>query len=305
LKREVSDSLELRITNSENQLVRTIAIPDDRNAYGIQTVCWDTRVQPVAPPDTGGAGAGAARGGGRGGGRGRGPSPVPGVPSPMPVSGVDPQNPCAGMGGSGSAGPRVLPGTYNVALAVGGNVVDTKPITVVLDPIFQMTASQQRQYFETVSELHEAQRRGTSAAEALHGFYTQMTDLGEKVPGMSNVPDDVKTQFEAVKTELDGVREKFGVPLSAGGGGRGRGRGFGGGGGGNSANVLGRLTTVKNAIMAFYAPPSDNLSQRAEQALDDLPDAIDEANSLFGTAAGLARALAEHDVTLTVPAQVR
>jgi len=308
LKRQVQGALELRISDSSNGLIRTVAIPDDRNAYGIQTVCWDMRVEPVAPPDVGGGAEAAARGAraggfGRGGGRG---SAVPGVPAPMPDSGVDPQNPCQGMGGGGSAGPWVLPGTYTVALAIGGNVVDTKPVTVTLDPVYQMNANERRQYFQTVNELHEAQRRGTAMAGALHGFYTQMTDLAEKVPGMADVPDAVKSQFDAIKTELDGVREKFGVPLQAGGGGRGRGRGgFGGGGGANDANVLGRLTSVKNSIMAFYAPPSDTLARQARQALSDLPDAIDDGNALLVRAVSLAQALAKYNVTLNVPGQVR
>ena len=101
------------------------------------------------------------------------------------------------------------------------------------------------------------------------------------------------------------MREKFGVPLGQGGGGGRGGRGGFGGGGGNDANVLSRVSGVKGSIMSFYATPSNTLVRQAQQALEELPDAVDEANSLLGRATSLARALAEHGVTLTVPAQVR
>jgi photosystem II stability/assembly factor-like uncharacterized protein len=292
-------AMELRISDANNRPVRTIAIPEDRNEAGIQTVCWDLRVEPI---ETAGGGDGRGGRGGRGGG-GRGAPPVPGVPSPQPSSGVDPANPCAGMGGGGAAGPWVLPGRYNVAFVAGGNVVDTKPMNVVLDPKFTLTAAQRREYFDLVIGLHEMQRRGTSAAVAVDELNTQMTDLAEKVPAMSNVPEAVKAQFQTVNAELETVREKFGVPLGQGGGGRGgRGGRGGGGGGGNDANVLGRLASAKNSIMSFYEPPSQTLVRQAEAARRELPAAIDEANALLSNARTLSQALAQHNVTLNVPA---
>jgi hypothetical protein len=202
----------------------------------------------------------------------------------------------------------VLPGSYNVSLVVDGTSVSTKPMNVVLDPKFQMSAAARRQYFDLTSELHELQRRGTTAASALNDFNTQMEDLAGKVPDMTNVPDSVKSQFTVINGELETVREKFGVPFpaaGAGGGRGGRGGGRGGGGGGNDANVLGRVASVKNAIMAFYDAPSASLTRQAETARRDLPRAIDEANALFGRATSLSQALAKYNVTLTVPAQVR
>ncbi|HKS05683.1 MAG TPA: hypothetical protein VJR92_05170, partial [Gemmatimonadaceae bacterium] len=58
----------LRITDATGARVRDIPIPASRNAPGIQTVCWDMRVEPIgaagAAPDAGGRGGGGGGGGG-------------------------------------------------------------------------------------------------------------------------------------------------------------------------------------------------------------------------------------------------
>ncbi len=61
--------LGMRIS-AAGKVVRTLTMPPNRNAAGIQTVCWDMRVEPIAA-DSGGAGLGAG-GGGAGAGAGAG-----------------------------------------------------------------------------------------------------------------------------------------------------------------------------------------------------------------------------------------
>jgi len=140
----------LRISAAGGRVVRELPIPDARNVAGIQTVCWDQRVEPVpAVTPIGGAGRGGAGGAGApggaggagpGGGRGAGPGgpgggarPIPGYPVPLPPVGYQAENPCApasagGPGGGGgggggfgagagaNVGPLVVPATYTVAL---------------------------------------------------------------------------------------------------------------------------------------------------------------------------------------------
>ena len=74
----------------------------------------------------------------------------------------------------------------------------------------------------------------------------------------SSAPANVKTEFAAFRKEFGGVRARFGVtdvdPAAAAGGGRG-GRGGGGGGRGgavDTANVFGRVGSVKDAIMGIW-----------------------------------------------------
>ncbi|MEQ1693900.1 MAG: hypothetical protein ABMA00_21605, partial [Gemmatimonas sp.] len=125
----------LRISSATGGVLRELAVPDARNVAGIQTVCWDQRVEPVrdagiaAPPGAGGRGGGGAAFGGAGGAR-----PIAGYPVPLPPIGYLAENPCAPAGGGGpgggTQGPHVLPGTYSVALVADGKVVDTKPLTI-------------------------------------------------------------------------------------------------------------------------------------------------------------------------------
>jgi hypothetical protein len=141
VKRPVT-GLALRITDVAGKTIRDLAVPANRNQPGIQTVCWDFRVDPIPAIDAGGGGAapgapgapgggaaggagggrggraagggaggagaggGGAAGGGGGGGRGGGGAggPVPGVPAQQPSAGYLPANPCGGGGGGRGGG---------------------------------------------------------------------------------------------------------------------------------------------------------------------------------------------------------
>jgi hypothetical protein len=244
-----------------------------------------------------------------------------GVPTPLPVSGVSPMNPCGGGGGGGrggggfagggggSQGPLVLPGTYNVALVVDGKAVDTKPMRVVADPDSMLTDLQRKRYYDAVMDLHEMQRRGTEVANALNSMYLQMTDLASKVP-TSSAPDGVKKEFDTLNKEFNTVREKFGVPPPAPqqggfGGGGGGGGGRGGGAPQEPNNLLNRAATVKGQILSFYDVPSDTLAKAHLDVKATLPKAIQEANAFLARAMTVSQGLKKSDLTLTVPAPVK
>jgi hypothetical protein len=334
LKRQVGN-LQMKIVDAAGREVRMVDIPANRNQPGIQSVCWDMRVQPVEMPDLGGArgggdaagrrggggGAGGgqvapARGGGQGG-RGGGTDAVPGVPTGLPPSGYRPENPCGGGGGGfggrgggggggALAGPHVMPGNYNVSLLVDGAVVDTKPLRVVADPGVQFTDAERKRWYDLAMELHELQKRGVDALAALQELYPQMEQIGEQLTSAS-VPAAVKTQFDAVKKDFDAVRVKFGVPVAAaaGGGRGGRGGGGRGGGGADPENVFARLGDVKNQIMGIWETPSDYNMKRYADVKAALPRAITETNGVLMRAMTLSQALKPHNITLNVPAPVR
>jgi len=311
LKQNAND-VKLRVSDASNRRLLEITAPEPRRAGGIQALCWDMRVEPIESVGGGGGrgnfGRGGGGGAGRGGGGGRGPGGgITDIPTPMPESGVNPTNPCAGQGGGGIDGPWVLPGTYNIALVVNGAVVETKPLRVVADPATQMTDAARRRHFEMANDLHELQRRGTQMTAALDPFNTQMADLAAKIAGMENVPADVKAQFDALNTELEAVRVKFGVPIpQGGGGGRGGRGGFGGfGGGGNDENVVARVGQVKSQIMTFMEPPSDYLVRQYNAVRSELPRAISEANNMLVKAMSVGQALKPYGVALTVPAPIK
>src|SRR6185369_2375049 len=72
VKKPVND-LKLRVTDAAGKTVREVSIPPAKTQTGIQTACWDMRVEPIAaPPADSAAGGGRGGRGGAGGGGGRG-----------------------------------------------------------------------------------------------------------------------------------------------------------------------------------------------------------------------------------------
>ena len=338
LKKPVGD-LKVRISNASGQTIRELAVPAAKNVAGIQTVCWDQRIEPIPTPapaggraggpggaaPAGGAPAGGAGGaggrGGAGGGGGRGG--IPGVPGPQTPAGYLPLNPCAaggpgaaggggggggfgGFGGGGNAGPHVAPGTYTVALMVDGKSVDTKPMRIIMDPEVRMADAQRARYNAVVVDLHDLQRRGIEMAAKLNALHPQMVDATGKVSG-SSAPAAAKTQFESLNKEYEALRVKFGVPTPVaapggfGGGGGGGGGGGRGGGAGDQQNLVARAGNVKNQIMGIWEMPSEALMKQYADIKLALPRAIADAEALLARARTMSTTLGRSGVTLTVP----
>jgi photosystem II stability/assembly factor-like uncharacterized protein len=308
LKRPMT-GLGVRIADASGRTVRELPVPASRNQAGIQTVCWDQRVEPIQTPA-----APAGRGGGGGGGgqgRGGGAANIPGVPTPLPSAGYLPADPCdddgpaAGRGGGGggrgggggNAGPHVIPGTYTVSLVSGGRAIDSKPLRIIMDPAVTLAEGPRRRYNEITADLHELQRRATAVAGSLNALHAQITDVQGKVGG-TNAPADVKSQWEAFHREYEAVRVKFGVPIAAGGGGRGGGRG---GGAAEPANVLARTGAVKGSILSFWEAPSEALVRQYNEVKAELPRAISEAEAFLAKAPAMSQRLQPYNLSLSVP----
>jgi photosystem II stability/assembly factor-like uncharacterized protein len=316
LKQTIPD-LELRVSDAAGKTVREVKLNGAKSSGGIETACWDLRGEPiVVPTDSaaagrGGRGGGAGAAGGRGGRGGASTPAVPGVPAPVPTP-LGAVNPCLapgdstgnpargggnnGGGGIGGPAPLVLPGTYTVALTSNGKTLDSKPIKVIFDPEVHFAAGEHEKYNALVSELHALQRRGVVAASALNSLYPQMANVEKKVSENSNVPANVKAQFESLSKAVDSVRKKFGVPIPVAAGGRG-----GRGNAPDPENVLARETAVKNQLMNVWETPSASMVRQANQAKIDLPKAITEANAVLTRASTVSAALKKYDITLTVP----
>jgi photosystem II stability/assembly factor-like uncharacterized protein len=320
VKKPVTD-LKLRVSDENGKFVRDVTIPAKKMQPGIQTTCWDLRVEPiVAPTDSAAAGGGR---GGRGGGRGGGTPAVPGVPQPVPT-GYTAQNPCVandsantGRGGGGGGGgfgggaalggpgPYVLPGTYTVSLMSGGRPIDSKPLRIAFDPDVQFAAGEHEKYNAIVMDLHSMQRRGVTIATALNTLYPQMTDVAKKLSDSSGVPAKTKAQFDSLNKDFESLRKRFGVPIPVPAAG---GRGGGGGRGGpppDPENVLARTVTLKNQLVSVWETPSAAMVGQYTEAKADLPKAVADANAWLGRAATVSQALKKYDITLTVPPVVK
>jgi CheY-like chemotaxis protein len=309
----------LRISDARGVTIRELAIPDAKNVAGIQNVCWDQRVEPLR--EVAGAAPAGGRGGGGGGGAGgpgrggAGVRPIADVPMPLPPVGYMAENPCATPGGGGGGGgfggrgggggtqgPHVQPGTYSVALVSDGKVVQTKPLKIVMDPQVQMSTVARAQYNAVLMDLHGLQRQGVDMTAQLTALYSEMQKTVPKVDS-SSASAAVKAQFSAFRKEFDAVRAKFGVGIPAvtfappgGGGGGGR-----GGAGADNANVVGRVGTVKGAIMGTWETPSASLMKQANEVKVALPAALLQANAVITKARAMSKVLAPAGVTFTVP----
>jgi hypothetical protein len=195
----------------------------------------------------------------------------------------------------------VTPGSYTVALVAGGRTLDSKPMRIIMDPQTRLLAADRGRWNAITAELHDVQRRGNEVQAQLNTLHPQMTDIAGKIGGMSNVPANVKSQFESLNKDYEAVRVKFGVPAGPPAAGRGGGGGGGRGGGAPDQNVLARVAASKAAIMGIWEPPSDAVTRQAATARSSLLAAITEANGVIARARTVSTALKSYNVTLNVP----
>jgi len=299
----------LKITDAAGREVREIsgAVLANSGKAGMQSACWDLRVQPVPAPAAapggpggrrgaaGGAGTGGAGGGGGGSGRG----------------GQQTQNPfgagCgaagggfggfSGFGGGANPGPYVLAGVYNVSLVVDGKTVDTKPLRVTDDPEVVLTSAERKKLFDMAMEMQELQKRGTETADAVTPLNAKVTELAQEVAGNAGIPADVKASFDQFSKDLAVTAAKFAQPA----GGRGFGGGAGGGRGGTGPeSVMAQVAQAKNGLMGGMWPTEQTTKAYAD-VKTRVPKAIADANALIAKAQTLSTELAKYNITLTVP----
>jgi photosystem II stability/assembly factor-like uncharacterized protein len=299
LKSQV-ERVQLKIADAAGKEIREIAgtVLANSTRPGIQSACWDLRVQPLPPP-AGGAAAGRGQGGGQGGRQGG-----PGATSSPFGAG------CGGAGGGGrgggfgggggNPGPYVLPGTYAVSLVIDGKTVDTKPLRVVGDPEVMLTDAERKKLYDMAMEMHELQRRATEAGAGVGSLNTRLPELAKEAQGKSDVPSDLKTSIDTLQKEVATLAPKLVVQ----GGGRGFGGGGGGGRGGATDNLASRLAQAKNGLMGGMWP-TEAVMKAYTDSKTEVPKAIADANSLFARAATLGSVLTKHSLTLTAPTPVK
>ena len=297
-KKQVGD-VRLRITDAAGREVRQISgsVLANNTKPGIQSACWDLRVEPVSLAGLVPQGAGEGRQGGRQGGQGepRQPTRSPFGAGCPTVGGTG-----GGFGGFGggatSPGPFVLPGVYNISLIVDGKTLDTKPLRVLADKDVALTEAERKRLFDMAMELHALQRRATEAAGPIVPLTRQLADIVKQVRDNAAVPDDVKSQVEALNKEVAAVSAKL-VPPAGGG------RGGGGRGGGEPSPIM-RLSQAKNVLTGGMWPTQANINSYNESKTA-IPAAIGEADAVLAKAQVLSATLAKHNITLTVPPRTK
>ena len=297
-KKQVGE-VKLKIADAGGHEVREISGPVLANSTkpGMQSACWDLRVQPVpqanvAPqPGLEGRQGGAGGGGGRQGGGG-GQQTV--NPFGAGCGGGGGGFGGFGGGGGGNPGPYVLPGIYNVTLIVDGKTLETKPLRVMADKEVVLTEVERKKLYDMAMELHGLQKRASDVIASIAPLNRQMPEVMKQVAAKTDLPADVKTQAEAFDTELKAVSAKLIPPAGGRGGG-----GGGGGRGGGDTTPIGKAATAKNGMMGGMWPTAATLTAYNE-AKTGIPAAISEGNAVVAKAQALSAALAKHSITLTV-----
>ncbi len=292
-KKAVGD-VKLRITDAGGREVREISGPVLANSLraGIQSACWDLRVQPVPAPDLPQP---QGQGGGRqGGGRQGGGQAAPATTFGAGCSGGGGGGGGGGFGGGGGAnpGPFVMPGVYNIALIVDNKTIETRPLRVMADKEVVLTEAERKRLFDMAMELHGLQRRANDVVSSFVPVQRQMPEVMKQVAAKTDLPADLKDQAEALDKEMTAMATKL-VPAGGGRGGR------GGGGGAGEPGAIARAAQAKNGMMGGMWPTQAIMTAYTE-AKTGVPAAINDANALLTRARTLSAALGKHGITLTV-----
>jgi hypothetical protein len=302
-----ANEVKLKITDATGKEVREIAGPTlaSSNKAGMQSACWDLRVQP-APAAAGAVGGRQGGGGAAGGGRG-GQTASPfgaGCTTGGGFGGF------GGFGGGGNPGPFVLPGVYDVALIVDGKTIETKPLRVVDDPEMALTSVERKKLYDMAMEMHDLQKRAVDVANALTPLNTKVGELATQVSDSNEIPADVKASFDQLNKELAALTPKFSQPA----GGRGGAAGGAGaaatpgaapaaGGRGNAASesLMTQIAQAKTGLMGGMWPGEQTMNAYSE-AKTKMPKAIADANAVIARAQTLSTALTKYNISLPVSA---
>jgi photosystem II stability/assembly factor-like uncharacterized protein len=242
--------VKLTIRDGSNTVVRELSgevLKDGDNA-GLNSVQWDLRHQPLAPLRNQGQ---APQGGGGG-----------------------------GFGGGGNNGPFVLPGTYRATLTVDGRTANVANVVVTGDPAIQITDADRKTWHDTALALHQMQVKANDVANQVNDAWALFQTLEQQAKGQ-NLPPAVKTQMEAVRKELEGVRQRLGLA----GGGPGGGGGFGGG----NQNLRGRMGQLKGGVMNSTSLPTEVQMRQKQEIEAAWPKAAAEAGAALAKLPVLAR----------------
>ena len=169
-----------------------------------------------------------------------------------------------GFFGAGTAGPFVLPGTYQVSLTVDGKAAGTRPFTVRGDPAIQISDADRDSLFAVSKELHAMHGRVNAAADALDDMFRQMSDIRSALDQAKSVPPDLKTRVDSVAAAVEALRRKVvGSPGFAG-----------------FNSLRGRVVRLKGAVMNVTALPTETQMRTLGELRTEVPRAVSDVNAL-------------------------
>ena len=172
-------------------------------------------------------------------------------------------------------GPRVMPGRYVVALAVGADTLETG-VGVRLDPRVEMSRSVIASRHEAMMESYRLSGAIQDANERIESIGEQLDEIEERVEAAG---DGVS---EALAEELDGEIEAFREALE------------------EVDDALGDVATggfMWNAIQSASGPPTDDQLWWIDRSWEEVPPIVEQVNEMLtGRLPALYDRLAEEGV---------
>ena len=179
----------------------------------------------------------------------------------------EPPVPLTGQGGFGGPppGPRALPGTYGVQVAVGGRQATTS-VKVSDDPRINVSAADRRSQQDAMLRLGNLIARLTEAHQTAESLQTQLGSLAESLED-AEVPASVTSLVESVSERVDDLERELA-----------RGGGFGGA---RPRPLYARMTRIYGNLNSYTEGPSALQLERIELYGQELNRLVEELDQLI------------------------
>ena len=179
----------------------------------------------------------------------------------------EPPVPLTGQGGFGGPppGPRALPGTYGVQVAVGGRQATTS-VKVSDDPRINVSAADRRSQQDAMLRLGNLIARLTEAHQTAERLQTQLGSLAESLED-AEVPASVTSLVESVSERVDDLERELA-----------RGGGFGGA---RPRPLYARMTRIYGNLNSYTEGPSALQLERIELYGQELNRLVEELDQLI------------------------
>ena len=153
-------------------------------------------------------------------------------------------------------GPRVLPGSYSVALAAGADTMETA-VEVRLDPRVNISRADLEARQETMLDSYRMSSAVQDARELIQSMSGHLNGIEDRIEGAAEPPEDLKEEVEAFREALEEVRDDLNDA-------------------GRGANTWGQISRATNL-------PTANQLWQIDRSWEELPAVIERVNEMLAT----------------------
>ncbi len=187
-------------------------------------------------------------------------------------------------------GPWAEPGTYTVAVSMGGKT-ESKNVTVEEDPRVQVAAADREKRRQTIDTLVQLSREADAGRKKAVSIQTGLTRLvtSWKAPDAPKVPDAVKRNADELLAKSKKVTDRFQPPAGPRGG-AGPGRPY------TPPAVTVKISALLGAIDSYSGAPTRAQLNEAQEASTQLQKDLAELTQLTSDLPKLNKAISDAGV---------